>query len=310
MSDRRSFITSTAACAGVTVLLILASGMIEASAWSNGGYSSDPTNPDYGTHDLIADRALSIATQDVTFLKTTYHARFLLGTEAPDNPAYIGDSTNHHVYYYSSGQLQDDAGAVRARQTCSEALSYMSSGDLSDAAFYIGAMAHYVSDVGVFGHTMGSGTDWGAEVHHSDYESTMQSEAPTHQLSSDTHSVPTDAYNATLQLAFKVTFGSGLIKANVWMDSQYKWSDATTFVPSAFASLDAAVGAVASSIDALISEYGSSTPTTPTTPTPTSPGSSAPDGGHATPDPFIMGLAAAALLAVSGLLVIRTRKRG
>lgn len=28
------------------------------AAWSNGGYSSDPTHPDYGTHDWIAQHAL------------------------------------------------------------------------------------------------------------------------------------------------------------------------------------------------------------------------------------------------------------
>jgi hypothetical protein len=27
-------------------------------AWSNGGYSADPSNPDYGTHDWIAQHAL------------------------------------------------------------------------------------------------------------------------------------------------------------------------------------------------------------------------------------------------------------
>ncbi len=301
MSDGRPSIISTAARACLAVLLMLASLPVGASAWSNGGYSSDPSNPDYGTHDLIADRALSIATADVTFLKTTYHARFLLGTEAPDNPAYIGDTMNHHVYYHATGQLQDDAAAARARETYSEALSYLRSGDLSDAAFYFGAMTHYVSDVGVFGHTMGSGTDWGAEVHHSDYESTMQSNAPTHQLSSDVHSTPIDAYNATLGLALRVTFGSGLIKANVWMDSHYNWSDTTTFVPSAYASLDAAVGAVASSIDSLMAEYGS--------PVPTGPGSPTTNGGNGSPDPFIVGLAAAAVLAVSGLLVVRVRRR-
>ena len=29
-----------------------------AAAWSNGGYSDDPTDPDYGTHDRIAEHTL------------------------------------------------------------------------------------------------------------------------------------------------------------------------------------------------------------------------------------------------------------
>ncbi|MCK4444038.1 MAG: hypothetical protein KAW09_05810 [Thermoplasmata archaeon] len=27
------------------------------TAWSNGGYSADPSNPDYGTHDWITEHA-------------------------------------------------------------------------------------------------------------------------------------------------------------------------------------------------------------------------------------------------------------
>jgi len=30
----------------------------EVSGWSNGGYSAAPANPDYGTHDWIAEHAL------------------------------------------------------------------------------------------------------------------------------------------------------------------------------------------------------------------------------------------------------------
>jgi hypothetical protein len=34
-----------------------------------------------------------------------------------------------------------------------------------------GTMIHYIADVAVFGHVMGSKTLWKTEVHHSDYES-------------------------------------------------------------------------------------------------------------------------------------------
>jgi len=78
------------------------------------GYSVDPDYPDYGTHDWIADNALAIQTGDVTFLSTTHYSQFLLGSEWPDNPNHIGDTTNHHVYYYSGGAIQDDVGADRA----------------------------------------------------------------------------------------------------------------------------------------------------------------------------------------------------
>jgi hypothetical protein len=33
-------------------------------AWSNGGFSSDPNNPDYGTHDFLAHHALDYVPDD------------------------------------------------------------------------------------------------------------------------------------------------------------------------------------------------------------------------------------------------------
>lgn len=228
-------------------------------AWSNGGYSSDPDDPDYGTHDWIADKALAILTKDASFLKTTYHARFLLGTEAPDNTAYIGDSTNHHVYYYSSDDLQDGKSAIRASQMYQIALGYLASEDLDNAAYYIGAMTHYLADVGVFGHTMGSGTDWGAEDHHSDYEDAIQS--MTGSLSSPTGISlgDSDAYAATLDLANKITFGGGSIMPNIWMDTNYNWAN-STFATSAMASLNISVAAVAAVVNHLLVEAGSPSP--------------------------------------------------
>jgi hypothetical protein len=225
-----------------------------ARAWSNGGYSSDPDNPDYGTHDWIANRALTIQTRDMTFLTTTYHAKYLLGTEAPDNTAYIGDSTNHHVYYYSSGVIQDDVGADRALAMYQTALGYLTTGDFGNAAYYIGAMTHYIADVGVFGHTMGSTTDWGSEVHHSDYENEFEARlgtipAPSIVLGN------LAAYTATTGLAYTITFGGGTIKSNVWMDTNYDWSD-SIFSASAIASLYASVGAVAAAINHLLIEAG------------------------------------------------------
>lgn len=198
-------------------------------------------------------------TLDVTFLITTYHAEFLLGTEAPDNPAYIGDSVNHHVYYYSSGLLQDDKCADRASETYQVALGYLTGGDLSNAAFYIGALTHYIADVGVFGHTMGAASDWGAEIHHSDYETAIESmigflSPPTGMPLGDA-----DAYTATVGLADIITFGSGAVKSNVWMDANYNWADAT-FEQSAMASLYGAVATVAAVINHLLVEAGTVIP--------------------------------------------------
>lgn len=242
----------------------------DALAWSNGGYSSDPANPDYGTHDWIADAALQIQTQDVAFLKTTYHATFLLGTEAPDNPDYIGDSGNHHVYYYSDGSLQDDACADRASSIYSSAAGYLKEKDYELASFEIGVMAHYISDVGVFGHTMGSATDWGSESHHSDYENYVNSlvSALAHPTSLGLEKK--DARSATLGLAEEITFGDDVqsgIRSNVWMDDNYDWTE-HAFYSSARASLNRSVAMVAAVINHLLIESGQSTQPQPVQPQP------------------------------------------
>ena len=247
------------------VIGVLFAGMVVvpgARSWGNGGWSADPLNPDYGIHDWIAEKALDMQVIDVTFLKTTYHSEYLYGTEWPDNPSNIGDTFNHHVYYFATGALQADIGAVRAQAMYNQALTYLASSDYRNAAYYIGAMTHYIADLGVFGHTMGAATDWGAEVHHtSDYE-------PWFNLNIGSLRTPTgislfdlDARSATLSLAFDITFGLGPIKANIWMDANYNWAD-SVFKSSALASLNESVEAVAAALNHLligqiIPEFGS-----------------------------------------------------
>ncbi len=240
-------------------LSILVLALPGAAAWSNGGYSADPEDPDYGTHDWIADMALNLQTKDVGFLETTYHAKYLLGTEAPDNPDYIGDSTNHHVYFSAEHVLEDDVCADRAMSLYQIALSSLKSGSYEIAAYDIGAMTHYIADVGVFGHTMGVYTDWGAETHHADYESEFEDHLDSFSSPSGVSLWDRDAYSATVDLAENTTFGSGAIKANVWMDTNYDWAEAT-FYSSAMASLNRSVAAVASAINHLMIEASSTAP--------------------------------------------------
>ena len=253
---------STSRCLPVFALFLVVLGPPSAAAWSNGGYSADPNNPDYGTHDWIADKALAMQTRDVTFLKTTYHAKFLLGTEAPDNTDYIGDATNHHVYFDATHQLEDDACAVRASDLYETALTYLRAGNYEVAAYDIGTMVHYVADPGVFGHTMGAYTDWGSEIHHSDYENEFEDRlgalpSPTSFALGDL-----DAYNATILLAEDITFGSGNIIANTWMDANYNWAE-NEFYASAIASLNRTVKAVADAINHLMTEAGLVAPSPP-----------------------------------------------
>jgi hypothetical protein len=158
--------------------------------------------------------------------------------------------------------LQDDNSAVRASQLYQVALGYLRNGNYEAAAYDIGAMAHYVSDVGVFGHTMGSATDWGTETHHSDYENHIESLTDSLEPPAGLALGDKGAYDATIGLASDITFGQGAIMTNVWMDTNYDWTD-PVFVASAMSSLNGSVTAVAAVINHLMIEATPSVPTPP-----------------------------------------------
>ena len=203
--------------------------------WSNGGFSVDPQNPVYGTHDWIAQHALDWLPPDEKEYIIVNLNYYLYGTELPDNgeaPDGIGDTANHHVYYHSDGSLQDDASAVRADQEFYNALSNLRNGSITLAVKTLGVMNHYIVDVGVFGHVMGNETDWGPEVHHSDYEAYVNERTNTYDdefnmyLSFDGRLSLISAYDATRDLAHDTTFdnpGASPRATCVWMDENYNW---------------------------------------------------------------------------------------
>jgi len=282
----------TLARLALPMAVVLALGVANcqpAAAWGNGGYSSDQTHPDYGVHDWIAETALNLQTRKVGFLIDKYHAAYLLGTEAPDNPEFMGDTTQHHVYFRSSGQVQDDSCAKRAAQTYAVALGYLRNESYEEAAYDIGVLTHYVCDVGVFGHTMGNDTDWGPEIHHQDYENGVDTRLHLMNSTFNIEPADIDAFNATLNLSRAVTFGEGMIMPNTWMDAHYDWEN-STFYNSALASLDAAVAAVASVINHLFLEaWGPPTP------------------GHNMDPAVIMTAAVAAMVGI--IIIVRRRLR-
>jgi hypothetical protein len=262
------------------LLLVCFSTLLAASqpalCWSNGGYSADPAHPDYGTHDWIAQHALDyLPTQEKQYIVDNL-ASYLYGTELPDRPASqggIGDTAKHHVYYSAAGALTDDSSAKRAQTEFDLALSYLAANDSADAAEAVGAMAHYISDMAVFGHVMGASTAWGAEIHHSDYENHVTDRTTSYQstfnsyLSFDGNLTTISAYNATVHLAYDTTFGGRSHLSCVWMDSNYNWSNAT-FSGRCGESLNLAVNAVADVLHTLyIEATPSATPAVPEFPT-------------------------------------------
>ena len=225
------------------------------TAYSNGGYSADPSNPDYGTHDWIAQHALDWLPDNEKRYISDNLDDYLYGTELPDNgaaPDGIGDSFNHHVYFYSTGDVQDDISASRAQEEYDEVIDRLTSGEDALAAKQAGIMSHYVVDLAVFGHVMGSSTDWGSEAHHSDYENYVRDRTTGYvssefdpYLEFDGDLVELEAYEGALDVAFVTTFGDGGdVKSCVWMDGNYDWSDGV-FRDSAGASLNLAVNVLA-----------------------------------------------------------------
>ena len=231
-----------------------------AFAWSNGGYSSDPFNPGYGTHDWIAQHALGWLPASEKQFITDNLAWYLYGTELPDNgqaQGGVGDTTKHHVYFFANGSLQDDAAAVRAREEYVKAEQAFGSGNLSDSAMHLGMVAHYVADVAVFGHVMGAATAWGAETHHSDYENYVLGRTQSYQDEFGSYLVydgglsSVSAYDTALAVARDTTFSAN---GNcTWMDQHYSWSD-TTFRNRTGESLSIAANAVADVLHTFFTE--------------------------------------------------------
>jgi len=251
----------------VSVVLVVILSSRPASAWSNGGPSSSTSAPRFGTHDWIAQHALDwIPVTEKQFLEDNLNA-FLYGTELPDfadaiGGDGIGDTQDHHLYYHSDGRLQDDAAARRARDTFSTALDRLRAGDYPSAAKWAGTMAHYIGDLGVFGHVMGAPTDWGTENHHDDYETYVKDRTTSYASSYDTalafdgNLENLSAYDATLRLAHDTTFDdSGQDHTALWMDQNYDWSN-SAFNARVGRSLSLSVNAVADVLHTLWVEAG------------------------------------------------------
>jgi hypothetical protein len=252
------------------VLLMANFNSARVAGWSNGGYSADTAHPDYGTHDWIAEHALDWLPQQEKQFLLDNKASYLYGTELPDNNQAsdgIGDTTKHHVYFFANESLQDDAAAVRAREEYANAVHFFNVGNLGEAAKRLGAMAHYIADLAVFGHVMGAATAWGAESHHSDYEDYVLSRTDNYVdefnafLAFDGNLRVTSAYDAALMLASDTTFDTYGDLTCVWMDQHYNWNDAT-FRNRSGISLNLAVNLIADvlhtfSTEAVIPEFPS-----------------------------------------------------
>jgi len=241
------------AASGIVLILLLVGTLYTAlnvrlmTGWSNGGFSVDPANPNYGTHDWIAQHALDwLPTEEKQYILDNL-AAYLYGTELPDKsqaPDGIGDTVKHKIYYWSNGSLQNDDSAVRASEEYYNALNFLESEDFANVSKTLGIMSHYIVEVAVFGHVMGS------EVHHSDYETYVDQRTSSYDaefnvyLSFDGELRIVSAYDASIELAYDTTFDVDGDLTCVWMDQNYNW-DNPVFKNRAGESLNLAVNYLA-----------------------------------------------------------------
>jgi len=240
------------------------------AAWGNGGYSEypPPSTPKYGTHDWIAEHALDWLPQEEKQFITDHLEDYLYGTELPDRhktQGGIGDPGEHIFYFDSSEAVTDDSAAVRASQVYLQALDFLKSEDLADGVKYAGVMSHYIADLAAFGHVMGKATEWGKELHHSDYEeeackrtSNYDSEFNSY-LVFDGELTIISAYDAALKLAYDTTFDIDGDLTCVWMDQNYNWSN-PAFKNRCGESLNLAVNIIADVLHTLWLEAGKPIP--------------------------------------------------
>jgi hypothetical protein len=148
------------------------------SAWKNPSKSESLNTPVFGTHDWIAFKGYVLAGRPA-FIKNHLN-RYFIGTEAPDNGfkpsnaegAYRDATLCHCILFDEDGEVTKDRAELRVRQEFDKALEALADGNPPLAAFYAGALAHYMGDLGQFYHIMGSQSHWGSEdqVLHSAYE--------------------------------------------------------------------------------------------------------------------------------------------
>jgi hypothetical protein len=153
------------------------------STWHNGGDRLEHP-PKFGTHDYIAFQAYKLApAARVTWITQNLTA-FFIGTEAPDTNKKIPAVTEggyhdslqcHCVLFDASGHVTRDRAMRRVREEFTRAVAALNSGQRDRAAFFAGAMAHYVGDLSQFCHVMGAESHWGAEDQalHAAYENAV-----------------------------------------------------------------------------------------------------------------------------------------
>jgi hypothetical protein len=151
--------------------LLLGLGADNLAAWHNGIKSATPNGPKFGGHDYIAYQAYLLAGKP-QWLTANMNV-YLTGTAGPDTavikPAgtvgrYQDTSPCHCILFDARGGVVDDRMAVRATEEYGKANVALAGNRQRLAAFYAGAMAHYIGDLSQFCHLMDRRSHWGREA--------------------------------------------------------------------------------------------------------------------------------------------------
>ena len=254
----------------LTALIVI--GQVRVYAWENGDTESSAMNPSYGTHDWIAAHALNMLPAKHKDFLNKYLKLYLYGTEFPDRSAAswggisgYGDKATHHIYFFDNGTLKEDAAGKRATEEYGKALTAYSDKNYNACAVYLGCIAHYIGDMGVYAHTISG------EKHHDQYEAYVEIRTLDYSggvfekylgYSYEIHGMDPD--NASLILARISRFGGGKVKDAWWMDDNYDWSN-QTFRDSAGNSLNDTVVYLALTLEGFFErvEVKESTPPQP-----------------------------------------------
>ena len=145
-----------------------------------------------------------------------------------------------------SGFIEDrDRCAERAREEYQKAAAAFEDGDAAGAAFFLGAMAHYIGDSSQFGHT------YPDETNHSNYERWAASrtdsfdEGHLEQYIQPTSLVRRRPYTAVKRISLRVFRGEGPILPATTMDAKYRNDRDQAFLDSTGGALNLAVNELA-----------------------------------------------------------------
>jgi hypothetical protein len=177
----------------LAAVLCVATAFPSLEAWSNGGKSTSASVPKFGTHDYIAFKGYELAGKP-SFIKNNINA-FFIGTEAPDAgealfPSAVGSYPDtgacHCILFKANGDISKDRLEVRVQEEFDKMKDALDNGHNKLAAFYAGAMAHYLGDLSQFCHIMGPESHWGSENRtiHSNYEKVVDKTIKFQDMSS------------------------------------------------------------------------------------------------------------------------------